>query len=103
MVYYCFDQAKVKPTPTEPAPTSERSNDAVAVSDMRACIEELSEADESERSTLPCAVRWNEVRSALYEKGAHIQPDNLVDVRRTVHPASSNNQAESIGDQPDKT
>ena len=53
--------------------------------DMQACINELNEASESERGTVTCAARWNEVRSTLDEPSP-ASPDEIVEVHRIVYP-----------------
>ena len=74
---------------------SQQNEDAVDVTAMQACIRELSEANDSERSTVPCAVHWNELRAARLDEALQVQTDEIVEVHRVVYPYTHKKQPNS--------
>ena len=64
---------------------SDSDDMAVDVRQLQACIDELSAVDASERSSVPCAVRWAEFRRGLVDASPE-EPADAAEVHRTVYP-----------------
>ena len=54
--------------------------------DLQSCIRQLIEANASERITLPCAVRWNELRAQQVTEEPEKRTSDIVEVNRMVYP-----------------
>ena len=57
----------------------------VDVADLQSCIDELSQAEGSERSMVPCARHWNAVRTRL-DEASLLGAKDSVEVKRVLYP-----------------